>query len=128
MLIEILFLAVLVFVTSLVGFCFEMVSFLLGGFISEGSVEKFQTYECGYEVFEDVRDRFDIRFYLVALIFMVFDLETIYIFPYSSVRELLGLSGGVVMLDFVIELFVGLLYVWSYLGDFSVKGVNSCYV
>ena len=124
MFIEYMYLLVLVFVVSLVGFVFEVLSFFLGSIVSDSSVEKFQTYECGYEVFEDVRDRFDIRFYLVALIFMVFDLETIYLFPYSMVRELVGLSGGLVMLDFVVELFMGLVYVWSYLGDFSVRGNN----
>lgn len=75
--------------------------------------EKLSAYECGFDPYEDARNVFDIRFYLVAIMFLVFDLETIYFFPWSVNLSYLNFSGFLIMLDFIVELFVGFFYVWK---------------
>jgi NADH-quinone oxidoreductase subunit A len=75
--------------------------------------EKLSTYECGFEPFEDARNIFDIRFYLVAILFLIFDLETVYFFPWSISLNVINLQGFWFMLDFIIELLVGYIYAWQ---------------
>ena len=74
--------------------------------------EKLSAYECGFEPYEDARHTFDIKFYIVAILFLVFDIETIFIFPWSVVLNLLDTVGFWVMIDFILELGIGFLYVW----------------
>jgi NADH-quinone oxidoreductase subunit A len=75
--------------------------------------EKLSSYECGFDAFEDARNQFDIRFYLVAILFIIFDLEAIYLFPWASSISSLSSSGFWVMIDFLIELLVGFVYAWK---------------
>jgi NADH-quinone oxidoreductase subunit A len=75
--------------------------------------EKLSSYECGFDAFEDARNQFDIRFYLVAILFIIFDLEAIYLFPWASCLSTLGASGFWIMVDFLIELLVGFIYAWK---------------
>ena len=75
--------------------------------------EKLSAYECGFEAFDDSRGRFDVRFYLVAILFIIFDLEVAFQFPWAvSLREV-GLFGFWSMMIFLTILTVGFLYEWK---------------
>ncbi len=75
--------------------------------------EKLSAYECGFEAFEDARMQFDVRFYLVAILFVVFDVETAFMFPWAVVLDKIGLFGLIEMLLFLVILLVGYLYAWK---------------
>jgi NADH-quinone oxidoreductase subunit A len=75
--------------------------------------EKLSAYECGFNPFDDARSRFDIRFYLVAILFIVFDLEASYLFPWAVTLHAQGERGYRTMLDFLVELVIGYIYVWK---------------
>lgn len=75
--------------------------------------EKLSAYECGFDPYEDARNVFDIRFYLVAILFLAFDLEAIYFFPWCVCLSFLNSTGFFGMLDFIVELLVGFVYVWQ---------------
>jgi NADH-quinone oxidoreductase subunit A len=75
-------------------------------------VEKLSAYECGFDPYEDARNAFDIRFYLVALIFILFDLEAVFFFPWCCSLSFLNLDGVFLMVDFLVELLVGFVYAW----------------
>lgn len=81
--------------------------------IDNPDTEKLSTYECGFEPYEDARNIFDVRFYLVAILFLIFDLETIYFFPWSINVGLLNSQGFWFMFDFIFELLVGYFYAWQ---------------
>jgi NADH-quinone oxidoreductase subunit A len=75
--------------------------------------QKLSPYECGFEAFEDARMKFDVRYYLVAILFILFDLETAFFFPWGvSMREL-GLPGFLTMMVFIVEFVVGFWYIWK---------------
>lgn len=74
--------------------------------------EKLSAYECGFDPFEDARGRFDVRFYLVAILFIVFDLEVSFLFPWSLVVGGVDLFGYVTLLLFLLVLTLGFLYEW----------------
>jgi len=76
-------------------------------------IEKTSAYECGFEPYEDSLNTFDIRFYLVAILFIIFDLESVYFFPWSVSFSYLNLNSFWGMFDFVIELFVGYVYAYE---------------
>jgi NADH:ubiquinone oxidoreductase subunit 3 (subunit A) len=71
--------------------------------------EKVSAYECGFDPYEDARNVFDVRFYLVAILFIIFDLEAVYFFPWSVSMSFLSLEGFWGMVDFLIELLFGLI-------------------
>ncbi len=75
--------------------------------------EKLSAYECGFEAFEDARMQFDVRFYLVAILFVVFDVETAFMFPWAVVLDNIGIFGLVEMLLFLLILLVGYVYAWK---------------
>ncbi|MEO8365325.1 MAG: NADH-quinone oxidoreductase subunit A [Pseudoxanthomonas sp.] len=75
--------------------------------------QKLSPYECGFEPFEDARMKFDVRYYLIAIQFIVFDLEIIFIMPWTLVFQELGARGLVTMGLFVGMLFLGFIYVWK---------------
>jgi NADH-quinone oxidoreductase subunit A len=75
-------------------------------------VEKLSTYECGFDPYGDARNNFDVRFYLVGLLFLIFDLETIFFLPWSVSLSFLSNNAFWGMLDFIFELIVGFIYVW----------------
>jgi NADH-quinone oxidoreductase subunit A len=75
--------------------------------------EKLSPYECGFEAFEDARMKFDVRYYLVAILFILFDLETAFFFPWAVSLRDLGLYGYSTMLLFVVEFLVGFWYIWK---------------
>lgn len=75
-------------------------------------VEKLSMYECGFDPYEDGRNCFDIKFYIIALLFIIFDLETMFLFPWSLGLGQINLMGFYSMLDFFFELLVGFIYIW----------------
>ncbi len=74
--------------------------------------EKLSPYECGFEAFEDARMKFDVRYYLVAILFILFDLEIAFLFPWAAVINEIGLPGYLAMMLFLGILVVGFVYEW----------------
>ena len=74
--------------------------------------EKLSAYECGFEPFQDSRGRFDVRFYLVAILFIIFDLEVAFLFPWAVSLSNIGLFGFWSMMVFLTVLTVGFIYEW----------------
>lgn len=75
--------------------------------------QKNSPYECGFEAFEDARVKFDIRYYLIAIIFILFDLEIAFLFPWALVFRHLGIYGFNIMAIFLLILIAGFIYVWK---------------
>src|SRR5436190_9215971 len=75
--------------------------------------EKLSPYECGFEAFEDARMKFDVRYYLVAILFILFDLEIAFLFPWAVVLQDIGWFGFIAMLIFLGILVVGFVYEWK---------------
>ena len=75
--------------------------------------EKLSAYECGFEAFEDARLQFDVRFYLLAILFVIFDLESAFLFAWAVVLDQIGLFGFVEMVLFLVILLVGYIYAWK---------------
>ena len=73
---------------------------------------KLSPYECGFEAFEDSRMKFDVRYYLVAILFIIFDLEIAFLFPWAVALEEVGLFGFVAMMIFLLVLVIGFIYEW----------------
>ncbi len=77
------------------------------------TAEKLSEYECGFPAFEDSRAQFDVRFYLVAILFIVFDLEAAFLFPWAVSLMGTGWAGWGAMMIFLLELGLGLAYAWK---------------
>ena len=75
--------------------------------------EKLSPYECGFEAFEDSRMKFDVRYYLVAILFIIFDLEIAFLFPWAVALEGIGMFGFLAMMLFLGVLVVGFIYEWK---------------
>ncbi len=75
--------------------------------------EKLSPYECGFEAFEDSRMKFDVRYYLVAILFIIFDLEIAFLFPWAVVLDEIGMFGFLAMMLFLGVLVVGFIYEWK---------------
>jgi NADH-quinone oxidoreductase subunit A len=89
---------------------------ILAGFLlapHKPDSEKLSPYECGFEAFEDSRMRFDVRYYLVAILFIIFDLEIAFLFPWAIVLDSIGLFGYVAMMIFLGILVIGFIYEWK---------------
>ncbi len=103
----------------IVGIAVGAAPMLLGGVLSRllgvhrPDSEKLSPYECGFEAFEDARMKFDVRYYLVAILFILFDLEIAFLFPWAVVLREIGLFGLVAMLIFLVILVVGFIYEWK---------------
>jgi NADH-quinone oxidoreductase subunit A len=74
--------------------------------------EKLSPYECGFEAFEDARMKFDVRYYLIAILFILFDLEIAFLFPWAVVINEIGIAGFLAMVLFLGILVVGFIYEW----------------
>ncbi len=107
------YLPVLLFlvVATVVGVALIVIGNLLGP--RRPDAEKAAAYECGFEAFEDTRMRFDVRYYLLAILFIVFDLEIAFVFPWATVFSQLGLLGLLEMAFFLGMLAIGFVYVWK---------------
>lgn len=77
------------------------------------NAEKLSEYECGFPAFEDPRSQFDVRFYLVAILFIIFDLEAAFLFPWAVSLKQSGWAGWVTMMVFLFELVIGFIYAWK---------------
>jgi NADH-quinone oxidoreductase subunit A len=75
--------------------------------------EKLSAYECGFDPFEDARGRFDVRFYLVAILFIIFDLEVAFLFPWAVAFGDIGVLGVCSMMVFLGVLTIGFIYEWK---------------
>lgn len=75
--------------------------------------EKLAPYECGFEAFEDARMRFDVRYYLLAILFIIFDLEIAFLFPWAVVFKQIGIVALIEMALFLLLLVIGFAYVWK---------------
>ena len=74
---------------------------------------KLSPYECGFEAFENARMKFDVRYYLVAILFIIFDLEIAFLFPWAIVLDDIGMFGFVAMMIFLFVLVIGFVYEWQ---------------
>ena len=86
-----------------------------GSFVSPNrpDPEKLSPYECGFEAFEDARMKFDVRYYLIAILFILFDLEIAFLFPWAVVLPDIGFFGFASMMVFLFILIVGFIYEWK---------------
>jgi NADH-quinone oxidoreductase subunit A len=75
--------------------------------------DKLAEYECGFPAFEDSRAQFDVRFYLVAILFIIFDIEAAFLFPWAVSLGVAGIVGWAAMMIFLIELALGFAYAWK---------------
>ena len=106
------YLPIVIFLGIAVGLSIVMVliPFIVG--MRRPDSEKLSAYECGFEAFGDARGKFDVRFYLVAILFIIFDLEIAFLFPWSIMLEELGLFGFWSMMIFLGLLTIGFIYEW----------------
>lgn len=107
------YLPILVFVAVGIAVGVVMISlgFVLG--TRRPNSEKLSPYECGFEAFEDSRMKFDVRFYLVAILFIIFDLEIAFLFPWAVVLDKIGMVGYLSMALFLGILVIGFIYEWK---------------
>lgn len=99
----------------LVGLAVGLGPLILGKLVSphKPDAEKNSPYECGFEAFEDARMKFDVRYYLVAILFILFDLEIAFLFPWAVVLQDIGMFGFLAMMVFLFVLVVGFIYEWK---------------
>ena len=107
------YLPVLVFLG--ISIALGVVLLALGLLLGRGSkdAEKLSPYECGFEPFEDSRIKFDVRYYLVAILFIIFDLEIAFLFPWAVSLDAVGTFGIIAMGIFLAVLVVGFIYEWK---------------
>ena len=98
-----------------VGIVLGAVLLAVGGILAphKPDAKKLSPYECGFEAFEDARMKFDVRFYLVAILFILFDLEIAFLFPWAVVLPEIGFFGYAAMMVFLAILVVGFVYEWK---------------
>ncbi len=103
-----------IFLFMLVGLGFGLLPIILGKILSphKPTPQKLSQYECGFEPFEDARLKFDVRFYLVAILFIIFDLEMAFLFPWAVVFTKLGSEAFWAMMAFLGLLLIGFVYEW----------------
>ena len=106
---------VFIVISLVLGVALLVTGGILGGLLGpwEATSEKRSPYECGFEAFEDTRSQFDVRYYLVAILFIIFDLEITFFIPWALVLDELGVFGLLAMTVFVLELVIGLIYLWK---------------
>ncbi|MEX2616745.1 MAG: NADH-quinone oxidoreductase subunit A [Alphaproteobacteria bacterium] len=106
------YLPVLIFLAIAVGISVAML--VASGVLAhqKPDSEKLSAYECGFEAFDDARSRFDVRFYLVAILFIIFDLEVAFLFPWAISLGEIGLFGFWSMIIFLGILTIGFIYEW----------------
>jgi len=107
------YLPVLIFLA--VGFAMAMFMLILGSLLSPRRPDeaKDSPFECGFEAFGDARMKFDVRYYLVAILFIIFDLEIAFLFPWAIVLDKIGLFGLIAMGVFLAILIIGFIYEWK---------------
>ena len=98
------------FVSFALSLGFIILNFLLSP--KKPDPEKLSAYECGFEAFSDSRMEFDVRFYLVAILFIIFDLEIAFLFPWAVALDEIGMFGFLAMMIFLLVLVAGFVYEW----------------
>ncbi len=106
------FLPILIFLTISIVLALIIVSLSYLLAIQNPETEKLSAYECGFEPYEDARNIFDVKFYIIAILFIIFDIETMFLLPWSVSLSQLNVLGFWSMIDFIIELGVGFVYIW----------------
>ena len=101
---------VLIFISCLLALIIFFLSYVIAN--QNPDAEKGSAYECGFDPYEDARNSFDVRFYLVAILFIIFDLEAMFFFPWTVSLSFIGAEGLWSMLDFLLELIIGYIYAW----------------
>ena len=99
------------FVSSIMAVALLVIGWLLGP--RRPDAEKLSPYECGFEAFEDARTQFDVRYYLVAILFIIFDLEIAFLFPWAVVFREIGMPAITAMAVFLGILVIGFVYEWK---------------
>ena len=107
------YLPILIFLGIAIGMAVAMVAASLLAARQRPDSEKVSAYECGFEAFDDARSRFDVRFYLVAILFIIFDLEVAFLFPWAVSLGEIGLFGFWSMVIFLGILTIGFAYEWK---------------
>ena len=102
---------IFIFIALALAVGMTLLSFVVGD--SQPDQEKLSAYECGFEAFDDARGRFDVRFYLVAILFIIFDLEVAFLFPWAITLGKIGLFGFWSMMIFLTVLTIGFIYEWK---------------
>ncbi|WP_350334097.1 NADH-quinone oxidoreductase subunit A [Coralliovum pocilloporae] len=107
------YLPIVVFIglSLVIGLALLISPFLLA--FKKPDTEKLSAYECGFNPFDDARMKFDVRFYLVAILFIIFDLEVAFLFPWAVSFSDAGGFGFVTMMVFLAELTIGFIYAWK---------------
>ena len=107
------YLPIIIFLIIALGLscAFVVINFILSP--KKPDPEKLSAYECGFEPFEDSRMKFDVRFYLVAILFIIFDLEIAFLFPWAVVLDHIGYEGFIAMAIFIFILLIGFIYEWK---------------
>jgi NADH-quinone oxidoreductase subunit A len=103
-------LVVFVGVSAVIGLVLLIAPFVVA--YRQPDPEKLSAYECGFNAFDDARMKFDVRFYLVAILFIIFDLEVAFLFPWAVSLSSIGLFGFLSMMAFLAVLTVGFIYEW----------------
>ncbi len=104
-------LVIFIGVSLLIGLALLVAPFLVA--YSSPDTEKLSAYECGFNAFDDARMKFDVRFYLVAILFIIFDLEVAFLFPWAITFGSLGWFGFISMMIFLGVLTIGFIYEWK---------------
>ncbi|NOR20901.1 MAG: NAD(P)H-quinone oxidoreductase subunit 3 [Xanthomonadales bacterium] len=107
------YLPILIFliVSTVIGVALVVLGSLLGP--NRPDSAKLSAYECGFEAFEETRTKFDVRYYLVAILFIIFDLEITFFLPWALALDSLGMFGVAAMFVFVVELVIGYFVIWK---------------
>ena len=107
------YIPIIIFIVLALGMALLMVlaSWIIGK--NKPDDQKLSPYECGFDAFEDTRSQFDVRFYLVAILFIIFDLEVAFLFPWAVSLGSIGVIGFWSMIVFLIVLTVGFIYEWK---------------
>ena len=104
-------LVVFIGIASVIGLALLIAPFLLA--YANPDPEKLSAYECGFDAFDDARHKFDVRYYLVAILFIIFDLEVAFLFPWAVALGDIGLYGFWSMMVFLGVLTIGFIYEWK---------------
>lgn len=101
---------VILIIATIIALLILVLSYLIGPSVPD--TEKLSAYECGFDPYGDARNKFDVKFYLVAILFIIFDLEIIFLFPWISALDVIGWAGFWSMAFFLLLLTVGFMYEW----------------
>ena len=104
-----------IFIFLIVAIGFAIVTLFISQLVSSKKYNKvkLEPYECGIEPITDARDRYSIRYYLIAMLFVIFDVETVFMFPWAVIMDQLGLFGLIEMIVFLAILVAGYAYAWK---------------